>query len=131
MICGQGIQYRTRAFKQPEIASRSNCLQMVQLREERKCYGSNDTESGGIQCPPNGQRPSIPLYGSLQRTRSLQRYPSSSDGLECKVRAWSEWSSCSKSCGEGQMSRTRQYSNPMEEDDCQVIYFSNQHNKKV
>lgn len=39
---------------------------------------------------------------------------------ECELSAWSQWSECSKKCGKGFQTRTRDYMNPYAKEKCQV-----------
>ncbi|XP_065368683.1 spondin-1 [Calliphora vicina] len=41
-------------------------------------------------------------------------------GAECELTTWSAWSECSKKCGKGFQSRTRDFSNPYAKEKCQV-----------
>lgn len=130
MNCGEGVQYRTRSFRHPQKARLNYCHQLVKTWEERKCYGNNDEGFPDSSCRSNNDGDddddgdyddSTPSNRNLYRTRSLQYYSAPSNNPVCEISAWSDWSACSKSCGEGQMLRTRHYNNPIEEDDCQVI----------
>ena len=39
---------------------------------------------------------------------------------ECELTMWSVWSECSKKCGKGFQTRSRDYTNPYNKDKCQV-----------
>ncbi|XP_037814121.1 spondin-1 isoform X1 [Lucilia sericata] len=41
-------------------------------------------------------------------------------GAECELTNWSQWSECSKKCGKGFQTRTRDYSNPYAKEKCQA-----------
>ncbi|XP_064538001.1 spondin-1 [Drosophila montana] len=98
--CGPGKQYRTREFKNPTLAMRHRCNNA--LREEkhcmgRKCASFNEEMSEGTQpeAEPPGTDP------------------------ECGLSEWTEWSSCTVTCGTGEMIRSRHYLNRRAKKKCQ------------
>ncbi|XP_054736829.1 spondin-1 [Anastrepha obliqua] len=116
--CGEGRQFRTRVYKQPDVAKIFNCE--VDTRQDRSCMGE---ECG---------------YDERQFDRMQSRNRNNEDDFldgeeigdsdemsreDCKYTGWSGWSPCSNTCGEGRMTRRRQYENPMSEAKCQRTKF--------
>ncbi|XP_037954007.1 spondin-1-like [Teleopsis dalmanni] len=97
--CGEGTQFRTRDYKEPEVAKKFNCYK--QNYEERSCFESN--------CEHNNQN----LDNSQEESND-----------ECQLTSWGPWSPCSKTCGEGVMTSYRQYTNPMIKTKCQNMHYS-------
>nr|XP_023022282.1 spondin-1-like [Leptinotarsa decemlineata] len=79
--CGRGVKYKQRRYKHEE--SKYNCNK--KLTERATC------EALRKYCP-------------YQRTRVVE------DPL-CELGPWSEWSSCSVTCGKGVQTRDRKYKN--------------------
>ncbi|XP_036334393.1 spondin-1 isoform X2 [Rhagoletis pomonella] len=88
--CGPGTQYRTRAYKDPALAASFNC--QVVLRQTRKCLGE--------QC-------------------GIEKLELASEATEeCELTPWNAWTPCSRRCGSGTSTRTRDYTNPYEREKC-------------
>lgn len=90
--CGPGTQYRTRAYKDPDLAASFSC--QVVLRQAQKCIGE--------QC------------------RIPDVEPDETEAAGCELTPWSTWSVCSRRCGRGHMTRSREYLNPYEREQCLV-----------
>lgn len=88
--CGPGTQYRTRAYKDPDLAASFSC--QVVLRQAQKCIGE--------QC------------------RIPDVEPDETEAAGCELTPWSTWSVCSRRCGRGYMTRSREYLNPYEREQC-------------
>lgn len=115
--CGIGRQYSTRVFKQPELAKLYNCDNMVVKRRERPCQGQKCSQTQYLNLDNEEEEnmfesdfPQLPV-----KTRIMAK-----SKAECEVSAWSPWSACNATCGEGVMERVKQYINPYNERECQV-----------
>ncbi|XP_037945543.1 spondin-1-like [Teleopsis dalmanni] len=103
--CGPGKQYRTREFKNGALARRLKCRNS--LREEQNCVGRkcgnfNEEEAAAEEVEvgyPNG----------------------GPENPECAISEWSDWSTCSATCGKGVITRTRAYLNPKAKKKCQKV----------
>ncbi|XP_030383750.1 spondin-1 [Scaptodrosophila lebanonensis] len=104
--CGPGKQYRTREFRNPALAHRHRCSNA--LREEKHCMGrkcvtfNEEAVEGGVQ-----QEAGYPGSGP--------------EDPECGLSEWSDWSSCTVTCGTGEMIRTRHYLNRRAKKKCQKV----------
>ncbi|EDW60569.1 spondin-1 [Drosophila virilis] len=98
--CGPGKQYRTREFKNPTVAMRHRCNNA--LREEKHCMGRKCASFNEEM--PEGTQPEAELPGT---------------DPECGLSEWTEWSSCTVTCGTGEMIRTRHYLNRRAKKKCQ------------
>ncbi|XP_055855447.1 spondin-1 [Episyrphus balteatus] len=102
--CGPGEQYRTREFKNPGVARRYKCRNS--LREEQSCQGTKcggfDEDAGGGGGDDGG-------------------YSASPENPECALSDWSEWSSCSVTCGRGVRTQSRTYLNRRAKKKCQSV----------
>ncbi|CAD7011923.1 unnamed protein product [Ceratitis capitata] len=87
--CGPGTQTRTRAYKDPDLARNFHC--QVVLHQKQRCVG----EKCGVP--------------SLEEDE---------EGEECQLRPWSAWSACSRRCGRGYITRSREYMNPYQREKC-------------
>ncbi|XP_017039218.1 spondin-1 isoform X2 [Drosophila ficusphila] len=112
--CGDGMQYRRRVYKQPELARVYNCN--VLQYEERECQGEMCGQNAPMRVPDEFEElePRIPggnWYQSNQQGRA-----------ECQLSLWGSWGPCSVTCGDGYAMRQRQYLNPQAEPKCQSVH---------
>ncbi|XP_073845166.1 spondin-1 [Musca autumnalis] len=96
--CGSGSQYRVRDYKDPEVARKKNCQEI--LRQTQECSGPClEQNVGGMSSLASNSR-----YGNMP---------------ECELTPWSSYSECSNKCGMGTRSRTRSYVNAYATEKCQ------------
>ncbi|KAH8405747.1 hypothetical protein KR215_008267 [Drosophila sulfurigaster] len=100
--CGPGYSQRFRSFKNPSLAASYNCDR--HLDESRQCQG---TQCGAEEEMDNGDPNNYNPDGR-------------ESGAECELTKWSDWSPCSKVCGRGFSTRTRDYFNPQARAQCQA-----------
>ncbi|XP_030375549.1 spondin-1 [Scaptodrosophila lebanonensis] len=97
MLCGPGFTRRVRSYKSPALAANYNCTD-VTLEEVHQCQGNN--------C---GKKFEDVDYDRIEGVAA-----------ECELTIWSNWSSCSKSCGKGFTTRTRDFRNAHARANCLV-----------
>ncbi|XP_039483932.1 spondin-1 [Drosophila santomea] len=101
--CGQGYSQRQRSFKNPNLAVNFNCDR--RLEEFRQCQG---TQCGPAEKEVEGEEPGL----------GMENPPGGVSMAECQLSNWGEWSPCSKTCGRGSSTRTRNYYNPQARQRC-------------
>ncbi|EDW60568.1 spondin-1 [Drosophila virilis] len=101
--CGPGYSQRFRSYKNPALAASYSCDR--RLEEMRQCQG--------MQCGTEDELAiGEPGVGN----------PNGPDTIaECELTMWSDWSPCSKTCGRGISTRTRDYYNPLARSRCQTV----------
>lgn len=117
--CGEGMQYRRRVYKQPELARIYNCN--VLLYEERACEGQVCGLSEPMRNMPDYDELNMNFGMSAGRGQqsSSAMYP---QRAECQLSPWSSWGPCSVTCGEGYQTRQRQYLSRGAEMKCQSVH---------
>lgn len=99
--CGQGQQTRTREYRDPDAAEEKGCRK--KLEEQRDCQGTSDTCSGG-EGGNDGTEGGSDGDEEPDEGNSENRYQAM-----CALTKYSEWSECSKPCGKGEQTRTRDF----------------------
>lgn len=89
--CGKGQRSRERNYKNPSIAYDRGCKK--KLVETKECHGSTDNCNDG---------------GNDEEEASETENPSAVDP-ECELTEFTEFGECSKKCGKGTRTRTREY----------------------
>jgi len=97
VTCGKGIQSRSRTYKLPDVAVRAGCQRQLIAKEMcvaavPECEGDQGSEDGH----------------SLTQAAATVNEDGEGTGI-CKTTKWSEWSTCSASCGIGITMRTRTF----------------------
>ncbi|XP_037714862.1 spondin-1 [Drosophila subpulchrella] len=101
--CGGGYSQRQRSYKNPSLAANFNCDSS--LEEVRQCQG---TQCGAAEEELEGEEPGL----------GIKNQPGGGSIAECQLSNWGEWSPCSKTCGRGSSTRTRDYYNPQARQRC-------------
>ncbi|CRL03830.1 CLUMA_CG016442, isoform A [Clunio marinus] len=102
--CGKGQRTRQRSFRNPGLSYDRSCKK--KLIEYEECQGTDDN------C--NDDRND---YHDRNENEAEQD-PENQDP-ECTLTAWTEFGECSKPCGRGQRTRTREYVNRHNQKRCQ------------
>ncbi|EDV98195.1 GH22805 [Drosophila grimshawi] len=104
--CGSGYSQRFRSYKNPALATSYSCDR--RLEEMRQCQGT--------QCGNEND------LGNAAFDNGAYNNPNGPDTIaECELGTWSDWSPCSKTCGRGISTRTRDYYNPQARSRCQTV----------
>ncbi|EDV36202.1 uncharacterized protein Dana_GF12840 [Drosophila ananassae] len=101
--CGSGLSQRQRSYKNPSLAANYNCN--TRLEETRQCQGT--------QCGRMEEK--LP---DEDAGRDMESPFGGGSSAECQLNRWSPWSPCSKTCGRGISTRTRDYYNPQARQKC-------------
>ncbi|XP_011160300.1 spondin-1 isoform X2 [Solenopsis invicta] len=96
VTCGRGTQLRQREFLNEDAANANKCN--TPLTGRRICYGTAQSH-----CVNNG------------------RHSALLDSEMCKLTQWSSWSPCSKNCGEGSMTRSRNFQQKKYRKQCRSV----------
>lgn len=98
--CGTGRRSRQRNYRNPSAAYGKGCKK--NLVESEECHGNEEN------CNSDSQQP-------VNESVNLQ----DSEHSECDLTDWTEFGECSKTCGKGQKSRTREYVTKKNQKRCQ------------
>ncbi|XP_016981246.1 spondin-1 [Drosophila rhopaloa] len=101
--CGQGYSQRQRSYKNPSLAVSFNCN--LRLEEMRQCQG---TQCGAGEEELEAEEPGL----------GMESPQGGGSTAECQLSNWSEWSPCSKTCGRGSSTRSRDYINSQARQRC-------------
>ncbi|CAH1798154.1 unnamed protein product [Owenia fusiformis] len=132
--CGDGEQTRTRACDNPAPAYGGSQCNSSDLTDTRSCndaecpvngapgtwsaWGACSTSCGdGEQTRTRACDNPAPAHGGSQCNSSDLTDTRSCNDAECPVNGapgtWSAWGACSKTCGDGEQTRTRACNNPV------------------
>uniref|UniRef100_A0AAV2KAH4 Brain-specific angiogenesis inhibitor 1 n=1 Tax=Knipowitschia caucasica TaxID=637954 RepID=A0AAV2KAH4_KNICA len=92
--CGEGVQVRSRGC-QPNEAACEGTVEEGRSCNPQPCIGKERSKSSGL-------RAIVGMRGDDASSQGLVANP-----IDYQTDAWSSWSSCSQTCGEGWQSRSR------------------------